>query len=69
MTSIKLALTIIATIALQSLILATPALAQSGKPHVVRLPPTIIKARPTLPQAGCYTRPLLQGFGNVRVCG
>lgn len=69
MTTIKLCLGILALIALQATILATPALAQAGKPHVVRLPPQTVKARPTLPQAGCYTRSLDQGSGSVRICG
>ncbi len=82
----KLALTIALVTALQAIILATPALAQSGRPHVVHLRPILITGRTTAPRdatdepaagigeqqhdAGdCYTRPLVQGSGSVRVCG
>jgi hypothetical protein len=65
----KLALTIALVTALQALILATPALAQSGHSNTVRIPPVVIVARAAARPGACYVRPLLQGSGNVRICG
>jgi hypothetical protein len=55
--TIKLCLGIIALFALDSLILATPALA-AERPVVM----------PTVTIKPCIVRPLAQGSGSVRVC-
>mgnify|MGYP001585295629 CR=1 FL=1 len=66
---IKLCLGTLALVTLQALILATPALAQDRRAVTVRIPPVVIVGRATRAPGACYTRPLVQGSGNVRVCG
>lgn len=58
---IKLCLVVASLLALLITLFAPVASAQSGSRYTVQ--------RPKMPQRACYERQLVQGSGNVRICG